>query len=200
MKEKYFVTKVCGISLVSDCILAAAKLIIGRAAHSQALISDGVHSCADSLTSLMTLLGTLPRKSSKKKERAEKLTLIFICTVLILTGATMFFSAILSFVKNDGCSDVSLYALSVSLFALFVKEGLFRFLSYASKKCGCPVLYAQAWHHRSDALSSVASFIGVVGSALGFSFIDSVASAAISVLIIKTAVDILRSNKKSSER
>lgn len=199
MKEKYYVTRVCGVSLAADSILAAAKLIIGSAAHSQALISDGVHSCADSLTSLMTLLGTLPRKSSDKKAMAEKLTLIFICTILALTGVTMLFGALVSFIKNDRQNDVSLYALSVSLFALFVKEGLFRFLSYASKKCECPVLYAQAWHHRSDALSSVASFIGIIGSAIGFTYLDGVASAAISILIIKTAADILKSNKKCSE-
>lgn len=196
MKENYCVTRAGAVSFSADCILAALKLVSGGVFRSKALISDGVHSCADSLTSLMTFLCTLPRKNSEKKKKAEKLTLIFICSVLMVTGVGMFIGAILSFFSGEKTAEPSWYALCVSAFAMAVKETLYHFLKNASEKYSCSVLYAQAWHHRSDALSSVGSFIGIFGSAAGFSYFDGAAGAVISIFIIKTAFDIIRSRKK----
>lgn len=183
---------VCAVSLSADCALAILKTMFGRIFGSSALFSDGVHSCADAFASLMTLIGALPKKDSVKKEKAERFTICFICCILFLTGAIMLISAvrcIISGAENEAPSGIALY---VSAFAFAVKEGLFFFSRYASEKIGSDVLMAQAWHHRSDALSCVGSFVGILGGRLGFSKADEAASLVISFFILKAAFDILR--------
>lgn len=190
-------TQICVISFSADLFLAAVKFLFGRLFDSDALISDSVHSCADAFTSFFTIIGTLPHKDGTKKEKAEKLTLHFICTVLFLTGSGMLFNAVRDIIDGNVFSSPPLIASCVCVFSLAVKETLFFFSRYASRKFGSKVLYAQAWHHQSDALSCVGSFIGVFGASLGLPVLDKAASIVISVMIMKTAVDIFKSSGKN---
>ena len=192
MLRKITEKKACAVSLSADCLLAAIKLIFGKMANSTALFSDGVHSCADAVTSLVTMLGVLPDKNSAKKERAEKFTVRFICAALFVTGFSILIGALREIFTGAVDTIPSAFASCVSLFALLVKESLFLFSRYASRKTGSIVLMAQAWHHQSDALSCIGSFIGILGASLGMPMLDKAASIVISVMIIKTAVDILR--------
>ncbi|MGN1118644.1 MAG: cation diffusion facilitator family transporter [Acutalibacteraceae bacterium] len=192
MLSKITEKRVCALSLTADCFLAAVKLIFGKMANSSALFSDGVHSCADSVTSLVTMLGVLPDKNGTKKERVEKFTVRFICAALFVTGFTILVGALREIFTGTADTVPSAFASCVSLLALFVKELLFFFSRYASRKTGSVILMAQAWHHQSDALSCIGSFIGILGASLGMPMLDKAASIVISVMIIKTAVDILR--------
>ena len=109
-----------------------------------------------------------------------------------MTGFSILVGALREIFTGEAYTVPSAFASCVSLFALLVKESLFFFSRYASRKTGSVVLMAQAWHHQSDALSCIGSFIGILGASLGMPMLDKAASIVISVMIIKTAVDIFR--------
>lgn len=192
MKKQLTETNTCAVSLFADCFLAAIKMLFGRLSHSSALFSDGVHSCADAFASLLTLIGVMKKKKADKKEKYERLTLNFICIILTVTGLSLLIGAVKGIILHSCCEIPSLRACFVSIFSLGVKEALFHFSRYASKKTGSAILYAQAWHHRSDALSCAGSFVGIVGAVLGFPVLDKAAGMVISLMIIKTAAEIYR--------
>ncbi len=192
MKKQLTETNACAVSLFADCFLAAIKMLFGRLSHSSALFSDGVHSCADAFASLLTLIGVMKKKKADKKEKYERLTLNFICIMLTVTGLSLLIGAVKGIILHSCCEIPSLRACFVSIFSLGVKEALFHFSRYASKKPGSAILYAQAWHHRSDALSCAGSFVGIVGAVLGFPVLDKAAGMVISLMIIKTAAEIYR--------
>lgn len=194
MKINITETGVCGVSLAADSFLAVIKFIGGAVSHSASLTSDAVHSCADSLTSLITLLGTLPRKDAAKKKRAENLVLRFICSVLFATGVAMLIRSVISAFNGSAAISAPGYASLVSLFSLCAKAAMFFFSKRESKKLGSAILYAQAYHHRSDALSCIGSFTGVIGSAMGLPLIDGLAGTIISLMIIKSSFDIYFKN------
>lgn len=196
MFRKTSVIKVCVISFVSDCLLAFIKLFFGSLANSAALVSDGFHSCADALTSFLTLVGISAGSFSLKKEKAEKLTTRFICLALLITGGTMFFSSLRAVFSVSSCPPVNALASIVSLVSVLIKELLFRYSRYASKITGSDVLYAQAWHHRSDVLSCVGSFIGIIGSSFGFPVLDKAVGILISIMIIRVAVSLMMKSFK----
>lgn len=185
-------TKVCTVSLSADCILAIVKIIFGKIGNSSALFSDGIHSCADAFASLFVLLGAFGGKNAEKKIKSEKATVRFICLVLLLTGAAILISSLKNLLIRAEIPIPSGITLAASAFSLAVKETLFIFSRYASRKTGSVILSAQAWHHQSDALSCIGSFIGTAGAIMGIPVLDTVASTAISIMIIKTAFDIFR--------
>lgn len=190
--KKLTESMVCTVSFLSDLVLAIVKLFFGKTGNSSALLSDGVHSCADAFASLFVLFGALGKKNCRKKEKSEKITVRFICLLLFLTGTSMLISSFKSIVTGADTDVPSGITLFASLFSLIIKEALFFFSRYASKKTGSLILSAQAWHHQSDALSCVGSFIGISGAIIGIPVLDSVASLVISIMIIKTAFDIFR--------
>ena len=190
-------TGVCAVSLISDCALATLKYIFGKMTASSALITDAAHSCADALTSLLTLFGTLPRKNAERQGKAEKYTIGFIFSVLLLTGFSMLLGCVKDIVTGSENATVPLPVCAVSVFSFLVKECLFFFSRHFSKKLGSAVLFAQAYHHRSDALSCVGSFAGILGSSLGMPVIDKVAAIVISIMIMKSASDIAKRKNDS---
>lgn len=195
MFERLTEFSVCVISVCADVFLALLKLIFAKLTASYSLLSDGVHSCADSATSFITLLGVKAGKNPDKKEKAEAFTCRFIASVLFVTGLSLMINSLRDIILGSVTPAVGSYAVGVSFTALLIKEFLFLFSRYAAKKTGSCILNAQAWHHQSDALSCVGSFIGTAGSCLGFPVADKIAGIVISLMIIWSATEILRAKK-----
>lgn len=188
--------KISAVSVAVDSVLAAVKLSVGSVTGSHALLSDGIHSCADIFSSLIVLIGSILSRSEKQyrlsAQKAEALSLFLLSVLLGTTGFFIGFSGLFSIIGDSEAAFVPPYALCVSIFALTAKEAMFFLTMKIAKRENDDILLANAWHHQSDALSCLGSFGGILMARLGFPKFDSVASIAICVFIVKTAADIFK--------
>ena len=189
-------------TIIANAILSVFKLFAGIISHSSAMISDAVHSASDVLSTVIVIIGV--KISSKKPdkdhpyghERFECVSAILLSGLLLATGALIGWSGIKAIFLGDA-SEIpvpGVLALVAAVLSVAVKEGMYRYTKSYAKKLDSGSLMADAWHHRSDALSSVGSFVGILGARLGFPALDPIASVVICIFILKAAVDIFRSS------
>lgn len=192
--------RVSVISIVVNIFLSVIKLLIGFFAHSVALVSDAVHSASDVFSTFIVIIGVkLSAKANDEDhpyghERLECIAALILASILAATGIGIGLSGVSVIVKGDYLSlkvpgKAALFAAALSI---AVKEWMFWYTRAKAKKINSNALMADAWHHRSDALSSVGSFVGILGAILGVRILDPIASLAISLLIIKAAFDIYK--------
>lgn len=198
-KLKDIAYRVSFISIIINVVLSLLKLIAGIIGNSTAMISDAIHSVSDVISTLVVIIGVyISRKKPDRKhqyghERYECLAAIILSFILCLTGIYIGYTGINSLInKSYNQYDITLVALIAAIISIIVKEWMYHYTIKAAKKINCSALKADAWHHRSDALSSVGALIGIVGSMLGFKFLDPIASLIISLCIIKAAFDIMK--------
>ena len=192
--------KVSVVSIVGNIALSLLKLFAGIFAHSGALVSDAVHSASDVFSSIVVIIGVkLSARDSDDDhpyghERLECVAAIILAMVLLITGLFIGYKALLTIISGEyeDLSVPGLTAVIAAVVSIAVKEAMFRYTKHYAKKLDSGALMADAWHHRSDALSSVGALIGVVGARLGFPVLDSVASLVICVFIAKAAFDIFK--------
>lgn len=191
--------KVSIISIVANVILTIIKLITGFISHSSAMISDAIHSLSDVLSTFVVIIGI--RLSNKKPdkehpyghERFECVASIILAIMLMITGFLIGSSGLKNIISGKKTILFSsTLALLISLFSILVKELMYWYTRNIAKKINSGALLADAWHHRSDALSSIGSFIGILGTKMGIYIFDSIASLIISLFIIKVAYDIFK--------
>lgn len=189
--------KVSIISILINFFLFLFKLIVGIIASSHALISDAVHSLSDVITTFAVILGlVISNKEADSNhpyghERIESVFAIILSFFLFLTGIGIGFvgiKAILN-IKNDYVTPGAL-ALIAAFVSIVVKEGMFRYTRKVARKISSSAMEADAWHHRSDALSSIGSFFGILGSRMGFYILDPLCSFLIAILIVKVSIEI----------
>lgn len=199
MMEEKLAIKVSIVSIISNMFLTFIKFIIGFISHSKALISDAVHSLSDVLSTVVVIIGIkLSNKKADKEhpyghERLECVASIILSVMLFLTGVGIGASGIQNVVEGKKVLIISsTLALFAAVLSIIIKEGMYWYTKIVAKKINSGALLADAWHHRSDALSSVGSFIGILGVKLGFPILDSIASVIISLFIIKAAIDIFK--------
>lgn len=192
--------RVSVISIIVNLGLSLFKLIVGIIAHSSALVSDAVHSASDVISTFAVIAGVnISARASDKghqygHERMEDIFSILLSGLLFVTGAGIGYSAVMKIANGSykTAAAPGVIALIAALVSIVVKELMFRYTMRAAKKINSTALRADAWHHRSDALSSIGSFAGVLGARLGFPVCDPVAGVIICVFIIKAAWDIFR--------
>lgn len=191
--------KVSVVSIVSNVFLTIIKFIAGFISHSGAMISDAIHSLSDVLSTFVVIIGVkLSNKKADKEhpyghERLECVASIILAVMLALTGIGIGGTGIGNIIKGKYVILVSgTLALVIAVASIIVKEAMYWYTRSAAKKLNSGALLADAWHHRSDALSSVGSFIGILGAKLGFPVLDSIASIIICLFIIKVAYDIFK--------
>ncbi len=192
--------KVSVVSIFVNIVLSAIKLASGIIANSSALISDAVHSLSDVFSTVVVIIGVkMSNKADDEDhqyghERLECIAAIILASVLMLTGFGIGFSGIKVFTSNElsELKSPGALALFAAGLSIIVKESMYWYTRSAAKKINSDALMADAWHHRSDALSSVGSIIGVGGAMLGFAVLDPLASVVISLFIIKAAFDIYK--------
>lgn len=198
MNEK-IAMKVSIVSIVSNVFLTIIKFIAGFISHSNAMISDAIHSLSDVLSTFVVIIGVkLSNKKADKEhpyghERLECVASIILAVMLMLTGIGIGATGIQNIIKGKYVILVSsTLALVIAIASILVKEAMYWYTRSAAKKINSGALLADAWHHRSDALSSIGSFIGILGAKLGFPILDSIASIVICLFIIKVAYDIFK--------
>ena len=199
--ENALAMKVSGVSIAVNLLLSVFKLIAGILAHSGAMISDAVHSASDVGSTFIVMIGvTLSGKKSDKEhqyghERMECVSSIILSGLLLATGLGIGLGGVENIVKSSHGEALvipGMLALVAAVVSIVVKEWMFWYTRGAAKKINSGALMADAWHHRSDAMSSIGAFVGIFGARMGFPILDPLASVVICLLIVKASVDIFR--------
>lgn len=192
------VVKVSSVSIISNIILSLLKLLAGVFGRSMAMLSDAIHSLSDVFSTIIVIIGV---KMAKKEEdsdhqyghdRMESLASLALGAILFLTGALLIYEGIKKIYLGEEISTPGTIALIAAVVSIVAKEGMYWYTKKAADRIHSDALRADAWHHRSDALSSVGSLIGVAGAMLGVKILDPVMAGIIGLVIIKVAYDIVK--------
>ncbi len=187
------------VSLAGNVILSIIKIAVGIFSRSSALVADGLHSLSDLLTDIIVWVGIrLGRAEADHNHpfghgRIETLAGLGVGLILALTGVGLVYQSVADLAAGD-FRPIGTTALAAAGLSLVVKELLFRYTEKVGRRINSPALLANAWHHRSDALSSLAALIGV-GAGLIYPrliFMDRVAALTVAGLILKVAWDMVR--------
>ena len=187
-------------TIIGNAILSVFKLVAGITGGSAAMVSDAIHSISDVLCTIVVMVGVklANRKPDRGHpyghERFECVASLILAVVLGATGIGIGWSGVMDIIsgKYKEFALPGLLPLIAAIVSIVSKEGMYWYTRAAAKKVDSSALMANAWHHRSDALSSVGSFAGILGARLGFPVMDSLASIVICLLILKIALDIFR--------
>ncbi|MDO4169155.1 MAG: cation diffusion facilitator family transporter [Lachnospiraceae bacterium] len=190
--------KISFVSIIGNILLSAFKFFAGVFAHSGAMISDAVHSASDVFSSIIVLVGIhLSSKESDKDhpyghERLECVAAIILATILLITGLAIGKQAIstIMFRQSENLSIPGFLALIAAVISIVTKEMMFWYTKINAERIDSSALLADAWHHRSDSLSSIGALIGIAGARMGFPILDPIASLAICFFIAKAAYEI----------
>ena len=200
-REIYKVTLVGG---VVNVVLLLFKFIAGILGHSAAMVADAVHSLSDFVTDVVVLV--FVRISGKPKDKShdyghgkyETLAMTLIGVALLLVAIGILYSGttkIISWVNGEKLEAPGMLALWAALLSIVLKEGVYRYSMEKARELNSQAVEANAWHHRSDALSSLGTAIGIGGAIfLGqrWTVLDPVASVIVGIFIVKVSVDLLR--------
>lgn len=199
MEEK-IVMRVSIVSIVLNIVLSLFKLLAGIIASSGAMVSDAIHSASDVFSTIIVMIGV--HISAKKSdhdhqyghERMECVASIVLAVVLFATGVGIGCEGLKTIIggQYEELAIPGILALVAAVFSIALKEWMFWYTRAAAKKVNSGALMADAWHHRSDSLSSIGALIGIFASRMGYPVFDSVASVVISLFIVKAAYDIFK--------
>ena len=198
--EQKTAMKISMVSIVGNILLSLFKALAGIVANSGAMISDAIHSASDVFSSIVVIIGIrLSGKESDKEhpyghERMECVAAILLATILAATGLFIGWSAVEKItVQDDSALAVpGILALVAAVVSIVVKEAMFWYTRAGAKKIDSGALMADAWHHRSDALSSIGALVGIAGARMGYPILDAIASFDICIFIEKAAIDIFK--------
>lgn len=200
MTNQSIVNRLSRIGIIGNILLSAFKLFAGLAGKSGAMVSDAVHSLSDVFATLIAFIGVkLSQRSADARhpyghERFECVASLVLGIILAVTGLGIGWAGVQKLVGGNYSqlavpTALPLIAAAVSI---VVKEGMYWYTMYYAKKLDSAAFVADAWHHRSDALSSVGSFLGIGAAKLGFPIMDPIASVVICLFILKVAYDITK--------
>lgn len=202
MEEQFEKTavRVSMVSIIGNAILSTLKLLAGILAHSGAMISDAVHSASDVFSSIIVIIGVkISAKDSDSEhpyghERFECVAAVVLAVILFITGLFIGHSALEQITAGEEQQLVipGVLALAAAVVSIVTKEAMYWYTRFYAKKLDSGALMADAWHHRSDALSSVGALIGIAGARMGYPILDPIASLVICVFILKAACDIFK--------
>lgn len=192
--------RVSAVSIAGNVFLSVFKFIAGVLGHSSAMVSDAVHSLSDVITTVIALIGVKIAKQGADEghpyghERFECVSSIILSGLLLATGLGIGMTGMKTILAGDytELAVPGVLPLVAAVVSIVSKEAMFWYTRSCAQKMHSSVFMADAWHHRSDALSSIGSLIGVAGARAGLPVLDSVASVVICLFILKVAVDIFR--------
>ncbi|QCX34730.1 cation transporter [Caloramator sp. E03] len=197
MDECTLGTKTSWITIFINTALCAFKIIAGIIGQSTAMLADGVHTLSDILATFVVIIGL--NISSKKEdekhpyghEKFEAECAKIVSTILLLTGLLIGYEGIKSLILGD-IKTPGFIALLAAMISIVVKEGMYWYTIIVAKKIRSLSMEADAWHHRSDAFSSIGTFAGIFGARLGIKVLDPIAGIIVSFFIIKVGIDFYR--------
>lgn len=192
--------RVSMVSIIGNTVLSLLKMLAGILAHSGAMISDAVHSASDVFSSVIVIIGVkISAKDSDKEhpyghERFECVAAILLAGILLVTALFIGHTALehITGGSSKSLAIPGLSALLAAILSIVVKEAMYWYTRFYAKWLDSGALMADAWHHRSDALSSVGALIGIAGARMGYPVLDPIASLVICAFILKAACDVFR--------
>ena len=185
-------------SIIGNLLLSVGKLFAGFVAHSAAMVSDGIHSASDVLSTLVVMAGVrYANKASDKQhqyghERMECIAAIILATMLTMVALAIGYNGYEK-IFNENSTELIIpgqLALWAAVISIIMKEAMFWYTKNAAEKINSGALMADAWHHRSDALSSVGSFVGMLGARMGYPILDPLASIIICLMILYASYEV----------
>ncbi len=198
MEENKIVNKMSRVGILGNVLLAGFKLFAGVIGKSGAMVSDAVHSLSDVFATVIAFFGVrLSRQPEDEEhpyghERIESVASLFLGLILAGTGLGIGYTGLRKLFAPEALEVPTLLPLIAAAVSIAAKEGMFQYTMHYAKKLNSSAFKADAWHHRSDAFSSVGSFIGIGLAKLGFPVMDPIASLVICLFILKIAFDISR--------
>lgn len=200
INEKAIIRNLSLVGVIGNTILSGFKMFAGIVGNSGAMISDAIHSFSDVLATLIAWIGVKVSKRAADQshpyghERFECVASLVLGIVLLATGIGVGKVGIENIFSGnyETLAVPSTIALVAAIISIVSKEAMYWYTRYYAKLINSSAFLADAWHHRSDAFSSIGSLIGIGGAMLGFPVMDSVASAVICIFIVKVAYDIIK--------
>lgn len=206
MTREREIQKVTLVGCAGNVALMICKLVAGIVGHSSAMIADAVHSLSDFVTDIIVLafvsVSAKPQDSSHDygHGKFETIATFFIGLALVAAATGIIISGVLSLIdwaRGANLEAPGPMALWAALLSIAVKEALYQYTAYKGKKLNSQAVIANAWHHRSDALSSIAAAIGIGGAILlgdRWTVLDPIASIIVGLFLVKVAVELLRTS------
>jgi cation diffusion facilitator family transporter len=200
------------ITLIINIVLSGYKLLTGITGNSAAMVADGVHSLSDVFTTVIVIVSLKIAQKPADKEhpyghgRAESIAAKILGLALMIVSVSVAKTGIHSLTK--GSVAPSLNALIAAVVSIVIKEAMYQITVYAGRKQQSQALIADAWHHRSDAFSSIGTMIGIFAARKGFYFMDGIGALIVSILIFqmglviwkKTVEEIMDTQKQEDVR
>ncbi len=190
--------KVSMVTIIVNVILSLLKLLAGIIGKSMVMISDSIHSLSDVFSSVIVIVGVRVSKREEDQEhqyghdRMECLASLALGAILFVTGVLLIYEGIRKIYTGENISTPGMIALIAAVISIVTKEWMYWYTKLSADKINSDALRADAWHHRSDALSSVGSLIGVAGAMLGVKILDPIMAGVIGLIIIKVACDVVK--------
>lgn len=187
--------KVLILSILLNIGLTILKILVGIIGNSQAILADGIHTMTDAASSIGLILGLHMAAKPEDKdhpyghEKAESISTFLLSIILIAVGLNLAYGAIMTLIKGTD-SIPSIWAIYAAGISIVVKEIQFQISYKKGKQINSDALIADAWHHRSDALSSIGALFGVIGARMGYPIADPIAGGLVSVIVIKVGLEI----------
>ena len=200
INEPAIIRQVSLVSIIGNFVLTVFKLFAGIVGHSSAMVSDSIHSLSDVISTLIAFWGVRMSKKAADKshpyghERIECVASLILGLLLMATGVGIGKVGLQTILSGeyDTLAVPGAIALTAAVVSIALKEAMFWYTRHYAKLLNSAAFMADAWHHRSDAFSSIGSLLGIGGAMLGFPVLDSVASVVICLCILKVAYDILK--------
>jgi cation diffusion facilitator family transporter len=184
------------VSVMANLLLTVAQVVIGVIGNSQALVADGMHTLSDLVTDFMVLFALKHGKKAADAEhpyghaRIETAVTMILGLVLLGVGIGIAVSAGLKLAAAQSFVIPSAMTLWVAAFTLVAKEMLYRYTMVVANRFDSNMLRANAWHHRSDAVSSLIVVAGIGGALFGFGYLDSVAALIVALMVAKVGIEL----------
>lgn len=199
-EEQRMIRKISFVGIFGNILLSSFKLFAGIYGNSSAMVSDAVHSMSDVFATFIAMLGVkLSKRTADENhpyghERLECLASLLLGVLLLVTGIGIGKVGLTNIFSGDykNLTPPATIALVAAIVSIVTKEGMYWYTRYYAKLLNSSAFLADAWHHRSDAFSSIGSLVGIGGAMLGYPVLDSVASVVICLFILKVAYDILK--------
>jgi cation diffusion facilitator family transporter len=196
------VRKVTLVGSVVDFLLGVTKIVVGWLANSQALIADGIHSFSDLLTDFIVLYAA--KHSHKEADedhpyghgRIETLATVGLGFALIIIAVGIAYDSLRRLNDPGMLLEPGFWALIVAVVSVISKEWIYHYTKAAARRLRSDMLMANAWHSRSDAISSIVVVIGVAGAMYGYPYLDAVAAVVVAAMIAKIGFNLIRSSSK----
>lgn len=190
-------TRVTWVGAVVDALLGLGKISLGWMTQSHALIADGIHSLSDLGTDALVLVAARVSREGPDAEhpyghaRFETMATLALGSILLLVAGGILWDGIDRVRSGQAAIALTIWAFVVVLVSIAAKEAIYWYTLHAARRIGSKLLEANAWHSRTDALSSVAVLIGLIGVWAGYPVLDAIAAAVVALLIAKIALSLL---------